>query len=106
MITVLVIFGFLAVCAFLEWIVMIPLAGKDRMKAWKVTDPDGWGHFKLLMGFPFLAALIVAVIVYFGLEKKMDRTLIYVLMSLIALAVFAGSSFLIVLVIKRKETKP
>ena len=35
MITALVLFGILAVCAFLEWIVMIPLAGRDRMKAWK-----------------------------------------------------------------------
>ena len=69
MITALVLFGILAVCAFLEWIVMIPLAGRDRMKAWKEVDPQGWGHFKLLMGFPFLAVLIVVVMINFGWEK-------------------------------------
>ncbi|MBQ1820430.1 MAG: hypothetical protein II117_02385 [Clostridia bacterium] len=102
MVTALVLFGILAVCAFLEWIVMIPLAGRDRMKAWKEVDPQGWGHFKLLMGFPFLAVLIVVVMINFGLEKNMDKTLKYVLMAVSALIVFAGCSSLIALVIKKK----
>ena len=101
MITALVLFGILAVCAFLEWIVMIPLAGRDRMKAWKETDPIGWNKFKMMMGLPLLAVLCV-VGAFYGASDHMDKPSMIVLMIVVAVVVFVGFNLLIMFVIRKK----
>lgn len=104
MLTALVIIAMLALFGFLEWLIMIPFAGKKRMDAWKRFDPQGWSKFKMLMGLPFLAALI-ALGAFSGSVMDADgqkRTLMIVLMIAVTVVAFAGCNVLIALAIRKK----